>query len=98
MKHGITGKAETWYNRFLLKEIGVPLPWSEAVEYMASGEVGGADAPRPGDLADDVEAFSDPSAGKVDIRLAGKGNSSSRGARPVYSFRGLGGLGPVGCQ
>ena len=24
---------------------------------------------------------------KVDIRLPGKGNSNSRGARPVYSFR-----------
>ena len=24
---------------------------------------------------------------KVDIRLLGKGNSNSRGARPVYSFR-----------
>ena len=27
------------------------------------------------------------SGGKVDIRLPGKGNSKSRGARPVYSFR-----------
>ena len=35
---------------------------------------------------------------KVDTRLPGKGNSNSRGARPVYSFRGLSGLGPVGCQ
>ena len=26
-------------------------------------------------------------ARKVDIRLPGKGNSNSRGARPVYSFR-----------
>ena len=25
--------------------------------------------------------------GKVDKRLPGKGNSNSRGARPVYSFR-----------
>ena len=73
LKHGATDKAKKGYNRKILKEIGVPSPWSEAVEYR-SGEVGGADAPRPGDLADDVEAFSEPSAGKVDIRLPGKGN------------------------
>ena len=35
---------------------------------------------------------------KVDIRLPGKGNSNSRGARPVYSFGCLSGLGPLGCQ
>ena len=31
-------------------------------------------------------AGSIPTTRKVDIRLPGKGNSNSRGARPVYSF------------
>ena len=46
------------------------------------------DDPNPG--------FARHSVKKVDIRLPGKGNSNSRGARPVYSFRCLSGLGPVG--
>ena len=47
---------------------------------------------------DDAGAKLSTCSRKVDIRLPGKGNSNSRGARPVYSFRCSSGLGPVGCQ
>ena len=43
----------------------------------------------PASLHHDIaqNAVSVTESGEVDIRLPGKGNSNSRGARPVYSFR-----------
>ena len=65
-------RVEGLLGELLVERLGLLLPLLRFLSQVGEREI----------LIDNLDVFR-----KVHIRLPGKGNSNSRGARPVYSFR-----------